>query len=438
MVVFGLFGKQKFVKEKDILDELMGIDSIYIANSLDDTRKSSNHDLNSLEQELQDECKRKQCHSDDTYKMDVYKNLIITLQEQITSLTADVEFLRQDSLNKSNTINDLTSISNIILRKYNKDNNKAEFSNNTSNYNNNVSLYNQQVSYNDQVTPNNKGYGTDESEASSCDILNSSEMLDVIMSTPNVNETADVKQNVGNENINETKEEADEEEDENDDSNITQNQYKWEKFSNGFAGKQMNKMGFKGNGLGRREDGITEPIMAQGKQVFNQDLENMMQCNKQIYILSDSMLNQIDDKRLSKKCDVKVKCHGGCTIKCIYKHLPEIAISKPNYIIVHVSTNDSTTKTSDEILREINKLVDDINKILPNCEVIVSTPIGRLDNSTANTIIHNLNTKLKRSKHRLLDNSNIKPPHIGRKGLHLNEHGTKKMAMNIISLIKRL
>ena len=50
----------------------------------------------------------------------------------------------------------------------------------------------------------------------------------------------------------------------------------------------------------------------------------------------------------------------------------------------------------------------------------------------------NLIIKLRRSEHRLLDNSNIKAYHLGKKGLHLNKYGTRKIASNIISLIKRL
>ena len=37
-----------------------------------------------------------------------------------------------------------------------------------------------------------------------------------------------------------------------------------------------------------------------------------------------------------------------------------------------------------------------------------------------------------------LDNSNLTFFHLGQKGLHRSNHGTKKMALNIISLIKRL
>ena len=37
-----------------------------------------------------------------------------------------------------------------------------------------------------------------------------------------------------------------------------------------------------------------------------------------------------------------------------------------------------------------------------------------------------------------MDNSNIFEFHLGKRGLHFNDHGIRKMASNIISLIKRL
>ena len=110
----------------------------------------------------------------------------------------------------------------------------------------------------------------------------------------------------------------------------------------------------------------------------------------------------------------------------------------PKYIILHVATNDCTKKTSDEILKELEKLKCYIEKSLPSCNVIISLPTIRTDDKKANTILTNLNYKLKRSGHRFMDNTNIKAFQLGRKGLHLNNYGIKRIATNIISLIKRL
>ena len=68
------------------------------------------------------------------------------------------------------------------------------------------------------------------------------------------------------------------------------------------------------------------------------------------------------------------------------------------------------------------------------CEVIISLPTIKSDNKKANEILKNLNLKLKHTKFRLLDNSNIKEFHLGKEGVHFNSHGTREIASNIISL----
>ena len=151
------------------------------------------------------------------------------------------------------------------------------------------------------------------------------------------------------------------------------------------------------------------------------------------------MLNQMDEVRLSRgNIKVKVRCHGGCTIKCMYSHLPSMINLKPEYIMLHIGTNDCTSKTSDEVLKELIKLTEHIKYMLPSSSLIISLPTVRADNITANQIIKNFNLKLKRLGYMFLDNSNLNISHLGKKGLHFNDHGIRIMASNIISLIKRL
>ena len=122
----------------------------------------------------------------------------------------------------------------------------------------------------------------------------------------------------------------------------------------------------------------------------------------------------------------------------MYTNLPEIICLKPEYIMFHLGTNGCKSKTSDEVLNEPNKLVEVVHRLLPESKIITSQPSNRFDSMTANQIIKNLNSKLNRSTHMILDNSNINFSHLGKKGLHLNEHETKRLALNIISQIKRL
>ena len=90
----------------------------------------------------------------------------------------------------------------------------------------------------------------------------------------------------------------------------------------------------------------------------------------------------------------------------MFSHLPDAFKLNPKYITLHVATDNSIKKTFDVILRELEKLKKFIEKQLPPCNVIISLPTIRTDNNKANTIIMNLNYKLKGSGHRFMDNSN--------------------------------
>ena len=65
-------------------------------------------------------------------------------------------------------------------------------------------------------------------------------------------------------------------------------------------------------------------------------------------------------------------------------------------------------------------------------------PTVRTDNTRASAIQKNLTFKLRRLYYPFLDNCNITASDLGKKGLHFNERGNRKMAGNILSLIKRL
>ena len=104
----------------------------------------------------------------------------------------------------------------------------------------------------------------------------------------------------------------------------------------------------------------------------------------------------------------------------------------------NIATNDCTKKTSCELLKELRDLFDNIQELLPDSETIISLPIVRWDNAVANQIVKNLCLKIKEVDYKFLDNSNLTFSHLGQKGLDRSNHGTKKMVLNIISLIKRL
>ena len=177
----------------------------------------------------------------------------------------------------------------------------------------------------------------------------------------------------------------------------------------------------------------------------NENCENNLDNNnhkwpkKTLLCISDSMLNQLDERILSKKgLNTKVRAFSGSNIKNMYNYMIPLLQKEPEYILLHVGTADAPFKSSEQILTELLQLKTHIETMLPGVIVIISQPIMRTDNMKANLTIQQLARKLDNLKIRILDNSNIGDVHLGRKGLHLNGRGTGRLALNIMSLIKQL
>ena len=425
--------------------------------------------------------------------INAYKGLIISLEERIIELKEQLKFVKDDSDNKSTMINNLLAIVRHVIYDKPKERINSDESGSSGS-----TIISSDTVERESYVKKRHGETKKRQEERETKKLSSTEILYELMSTPikkvspptdyyhfpriddeyvENGEQEDKGKKEDDNEVNEKEKEEDgkeeeeeveevvEEEEENKEEvygpNVinstsssvltcnadfsvlsnkseTSSKYHWEKYSNGFAGKMLNKMGFRGKGLGKCENGISEPIQIEKKSSFKKESNPETQ-NELIYVLSDSMFNQIDEKRLnvSKDVKVKVKSYGGCTINRLYKHLPEVLSLRPKYIVIHIGTNDCIQKTSDQVIREMMNLKRYIENALTTT-VIFSTPITRSDNTTANQIVQNVNVKLKRMDCRLMDNSNIIACHLGKRGLHLNEHGTKKLAINLISLIKRL
>ena len=69
------------------------------------------------------------------------------------------------------------------------------------------------------------------------------------------------------------------------------------------------------------------------------------------------------------------------------------------------------------------------------CEVIISTLSMRVDSSKNGNAVQNVNEILKELNIPLVKNFNIVKKHLGSKDLHLNEHGTSRLARNYIATI---
>ena len=159
-----------------------------------------------------------------------------------------------------------------------------------------------------------------------------------------------------------------------------------------------------------------------------------------ILIASDSMFNGLDEGRLRNNGkNVKLRCFRGSTVLDMYHYLYPLLQKCPTYLILHVGTNDCVVRTSSQVRDDILALKRHIENKVPGIKVILSQPVIRCDdNALACLRVNSLINKLDEINVPMIINRNIVRKHIGRKGLHLNGHGTAKCAMNIISLIKRL
>ena len=157
-----------------------------------------------------------------------------------------------------------------------------------------------------------------------------------------------------------------------------------------------------------------------------------------ILIASDSTFNQLDEKKLSKHNNIKVRAFSGATVEDMHYYLHPLLAKEPDFILLHVGTNNSTDDDADEIVQKILHLKSWIEEKLPNCEVILSEPINRFDIPKATRTVKEVIGKLNKLNFLIMDNSNIEREQIGKKGLHMNDHGTRRVAMNIISLIRGL
>ena len=180
------------------------------------------------------------------------------------------------------------------------------------------------------------------------------------------------------------------------------------------------------------------------QQAKKENINEAEETNKEFHwpsgtcaIVGDSMVNGIDEKRLQKHGNVKVFYFSGARINDMNHHLMPIIAKQPDYLILHVGTNDATTNTSRKIIDDLLMLKSNILKQLPNCRVIVSKPTIRIDHGKANLTLRNVNKHLETLNLECIENGNISAQHLGRKGLHLNSKGKGRLAINFLNHIRK-
>ena len=95
-------------------------------------------------------------------------------------------------------------------------------------------------------------------------------------------------------------------------------------------------------------------------------------------------------------------------------------------------TSHQIVSTSRAILDNMLSLKSFIEKTLPQSKVCISNVVKRTDNGKATLTVKTVNEHLSALQLDTVDNSNINVTGLNRGGLHLNETGTGKLAVNFI------
>ena len=156
-----------------------------------------------------------------------------------------------------------------------------------------------------------------------------------------------------------------------------------------------------------------------------------------VLIAGDSIINGIDEKRISKKnSNVKVRYFNGALVEDMFYNLVPLMRKKPSALILHVGTNNTVSDSSKVILKKINSLISYIKINNPECRIIISQSVRRTDNGKATLTLINLNKLLAEIDANKIDNSNTDVSCLRKRGLHLDSIRTGKLALNSMKFLK--
>ena len=96
------------------------------------------------------------------------------------------------------------------------------------------------------------------------------------------------------------------------------------------------------------------------------------------------MVSGLKEELLSnKKHQVKVRCCRGVTIEDMFDYVKPTLKRKPDYVVLHVGTNNAKDITSRNILDKLLQLKTAVLDSDRNCKVILSQPMTRVDDGKA-------------------------------------------------------
>ena len=122
----------------------------------------------------------------------------------------------------------------------------------------------------------------------------------------------------------------------------------------------------------------------------------------------------------------------------MFHYLVPLLEKMPDYVILHVGTNDAIDYEANDIVKKILQVKEFIKLRVPNCKVIISKPIKRHDNDNASHTMEEVISQFQKLTIDIIGNENIEKKQLGKRGLHLNGFGLNKFAQNLIAGIREI
>ena len=144
-------------------------------------------------------------------------------------------------------------------------------------------------------------------------------------------------------------------------------------------------------------------------------------------VMGDSMLEHIDETRMSRKFKVKVRPFSGAKTEDMLDYLVPLPEKMSDYVILHVGTNNAIDYEASDIVKKIIQVKKFIKLRVPNSKVIISKPIKRHNNDNASGVIDEVISQFEKLTIDMIGNEKIEKKQLEKRGLRLRGFGLKNL-----------
>ena len=162
----------------------------------------------------------------------------------------------------------------------------------------------------------------------------------------------------------------------------------------------------------------------------------------QVFIMCDSIVKHIRVYELSQRvenCKCFVKSFSGAKVRCMENYIQPKLRETPSHVILHVRTNDVTTKQDPQQIAK--SIINLAVKIKRNCDVSISSITARNDKylrKVAHVNKYLKDNRREKKLHFIKHGNAIKVGHLNASKLHLNKKGTQVLSNQFAEAISNI